>query len=297
MKKLLTIMTIAVVSLIGITSVNAATVNYNFKQYRVQFYNLGTGVSNWTSYVNFDTSTPISNGYGVSGIAVKFGSTSKFNAGQSYRVVIDTAWQPIAALNNTGKNVDHTNCLGTLTTSNWDANASRIQSCEYVGFTLVPNSTRIRYMYDITPSTTVEGLQFNIYFSGTEETTYINVKTTSYITTGEDITGAIEEQTTIITNVIEDSIDDLMNATHEYETEDITGEVEDEHEKQQDILDSLDDSYIESGTWEAVGDILTENRGEWLMQKISFTAQMHQKIFTMIITVLSLGIIKMVLGR
>lgn len=290
-------MTIAVVSLIGITSVKAAEVNYNFKQYRVQYYNLGTGVSNWTSYVNFDTSTPISNGYGVSGIAVKFGSTSKFNAGQSYRVVIDTAWQPVAALNNTGKNVDHTNCLGTLTTSNWDANASRIQSCDYVGFTLVPNSTRIRYMYDITPSTTVEGLQFNIYFSGTEETTYINVKTTSYITTGEDITGAIEEQTTIITNVIEDSIQDLIDITHEYETEDISEQVEDEHEKQQEILENLDDSYIESNLWDEVGNIFSASRGEWLMEKLNFTAQMHTKIMTMIITILSLGIIKMVLGR
>lgn len=100
-----------------------------------------------------------------------------------------------------------------------------------------------------------------------------------------------------IVNAIENIDITIEDITHEYETEDITNQVEQEQTKQEQILESLDDSYIESLEWRDIGNILTENRGEWLMNKLTMSSQIHMKIYTMIITVLGLGIIKMVLGR
>ena len=301
MKKLLTIMTIMIISLIGITSVKAQEINYNFKQYRVQYYNLGNGTSAWTSYVNFNTATNISNGYGVSGIAVKFGYSSKFQAGTKYRVIIDIAWQPQDAVDYTAKNVDHTNCLGTLTTNNWSADASRIESCDYIGYSPVPNSTRIKYVYDIVPAVTVEGIQFNVYYNGTAEVSYINVKTTSSITTGEDISGAINEQTIVlseeiqqigidITTVIEESIGDIMDATHEYEEEDITDQVEDLHDAEQSIHQNVQiDNLIQIG--------LDTNARTFIWETIGALVIYNYWFGAILFGLLSIGVCKLILNR
>lgn len=194
---------------------NASTADYTFKQYRVQYYSLSTGDSYWTNATAFGTSTPFNSGYGVSAIAPRFGWSSKFQAGTNYRVVVEAGFSPSSNIPISFLNIADFNCYGSTSTSSWSADASLIATCDYLGATRVPNSNHVKYVFDITTLSTIIGLQFNIYFAGTSEVNAVNVYTKSIITYGEDLSGAINEQTIIIQDEIEKSTTEIIDAITE----------------------------------------------------------------------------------
>lgn len=184
--------------------VKADTINYTYKKYRIQQYSLGQGNSWFSNVTDFGTSTALGTDQGVSMISARFGYSTKFNSGQTYRVVVESGWSPSSTIPNVALNVDHVNCYGSTSTSSWSADSTLISDCNFVGVSRVPNSNHVKYIIDIVPLQTIIGIQFNIYLGGTDAINSVNVYTKSTITTGEDITGAIDEQTIIIENEFED---------------------------------------------------------------------------------------------
>ena len=180
----------------GIMRVNAASVDYTYKKYRIRYYSLATGDDALTPVTDMGTRTELSNDYGVSMVSARFGWSSRFQAGTTYRVTIDTGFAP-SSIESSFLNVDDFICLGSSTTSSWDAQQNLISTCNFIGSSL-NNSGRINYIFDITPLSNVQGIQFNIYYGVTEEVSAVNVRPTSTITYGDDPTGAINEQTIII---------------------------------------------------------------------------------------------------
>lgn len=198
--------------LCGGLETKAATADYTYKQYRVQYYSLATGDSAWTSWSTFGTSSSLSNDYGVSAIATRFGWSSKFQAGTSYRVVIEAGYSPSSSIPISFLELTNFNCYGSTTTGSWSSDASLISTCDFVGISRVTNSNHVKYIFDITPLSTIAGLQFNLYFGGTSQVSSVNVYAKSQITYGEDIGGAIEEQTIIIQEQIDNSTTEIIDA-------------------------------------------------------------------------------------
>lgn len=199
----------------GILRVKADTVNYTYKQYRVQYYSLGQGTTAWNSWTNFGTSSPFSDGYGVSSLAVRFGQSNDFTTGNTYRIVIDSGFSPQSERQYIS--YSGSSCYGSSSTSSWSN--VEIADCQYVGMADIPNSVHRKFVFDVTPSINYKGIQININFSGTAEIRGVNVYNTSTITTGPDITSAIDEQTLIIedgftdiTNIINQNNEELINA-------------------------------------------------------------------------------------
>ena len=178
--------------------VNASTVDYTYKKYRVRYYSLATGTDALTSVTDMGTRTELSSGYGVSMVSVRFGWSTKFQAGTTYHVVIDTGFAP-SSIETTFLNVDSFLCFGSSTTSSWDAQTSFISSCDFVGSSINGNN-RVNYVFNITPVADIQGIQFNIYFAITEQVSAVNVRPTSLVTYGDDPTGAINDQTIIMQN-------------------------------------------------------------------------------------------------
>lgn len=202
----------------GIMRVNAATITPTYKKYRVRYYSLATGDNALTSVTEMGTATQFSNDYGVEMVSARFGVTTKFQAGTTYRVTLDVGF---GGLENEFLYLDDFACFGSSTINSWDAQQSYISTCDYVGSS-INNNNRINYVFNITPQANVEGIQFNLYYGITEEVLAVNVRPTSTITYGEDPTGAINEQTIIIeqefeniTNVIEQNNQNLINSITE----------------------------------------------------------------------------------
>lgn len=176
--------------------VRADSVSYNYSQYRVQYYELGTGTTVWNSWQNFGTSSPLSSGYGVQSIATRFGFSSKFSANTTYRFEVESGFSPAETINETFINVNSTSCYGS-STSSWSNDATLID-CTFVGAIKVSGVNHVKYIFDVTPITNIYGVQFNIGFTGTSEVRSVNVYAKSSISTGPDITGAIDDQTIVI---------------------------------------------------------------------------------------------------
>lgn len=200
--------------------VSADSVSYNYSQYRVQYYELGTGTTVWNSWQNFGSSSPLSSGYGVSTVATRFGFSSKFSSNTTYRFEVETGFSPAETINETFLNVNNTSCYGS-STSSWSNDASLID-CSFVGAIKVSGVNHVKYIFDVTPISNIYGVQFNIGFSGTSEVRSVNVYAKSTISTGPDIGGAIDNQTIVIqeefdniTNIINQTNEDLINAITE----------------------------------------------------------------------------------
>lgn len=284
---------------IGIEKPKADTINYNYKQYRIQYYSLSQGTSAWNSWTNFGTSSPLSNGYGVSTLAVRFGYSTKFSNGTSYRVIIESGFSPQETINQTFLNVGNTTCAGS-STSTWSADTSLISSCTYIGAYRVSGTNHVKYVFDITPNANIYGFQFNIQVVGTSEVSSVNTYTKSTITSGADIEGAIEEQTIIIQDgindiqiTIENSIQDLIDNTHDY-----TGE-----DELEDTNDIIDDMYeLEDDLNELIGIQPWQLHIPTVSGSYNFIwtiVEIFRKgiIIDIITAVLVIGVIKMVLNR
>lgn len=200
--------------------VRADTISYNYSQYRVQYYGLGTGTNVWNSWQNFGTSSPLSSGYGVSTIATRFGYSSKFSSNTTYRFEVEAGFSPAESINETFLNVNNTSCYGS-STSSWSNDATLID-CSFVGAIKVSGVNHVKYIFDVTPISNIYGVQFNIGFSGTSEVRSVNVYAKSSISTGPDVGGAIDNQTIVIqeefdniTNIINQTNEDLINAITE----------------------------------------------------------------------------------
>lgn len=281
----------------------ADTLNYNYKKYRVQFYSLSSGGNPaWTDVTNFQTSTPLSNGYGVSAISVRIGTTSgsSFVAGTTYRVIVDTGLSPISEKQYLI--YDHTGCYGSANTTNWSADATKIADCELIGIQDVNNSVHRKFVYEITPAVSSGGIQFNIYFTGTAQFTSINVYNNTSVSYGPDIAGAIEEQTIIITEEIQNAVNDInitienvIDQEHEYtgqEEIDSTDYYVDQIEQsEQNILNNIVD--FATDPWNIEGDPTTL---AWIWNKVEIIF-LNSMVNTFFITILTLGAIKLILGR
>ena len=200
MKKLLKIITLVIVCSIGIISIKADNISYTYKKYRIQFYSLGQGTNAWTEWTDFGTSSTLSSGYGIQTTAVRLGNSTGFNAGNTYRIVIDLGISPSAEKQYVMYN--SSSCYGTTSTSTWSN--TQINDCEYIGMNDVNNSVHRKMIFDVTPTTNVQGIQINIGWSGTAEIGSVNVYNTTTITTGPDITGAIDDQTIVIQEEFEE---------------------------------------------------------------------------------------------
>ena len=194
--------------------IKAETINYTYKQYRVQFVSLSQGTEAWANWETFQTSTVLSNGYGVNTIAIRLGYNT-FKAGQTYRVTIDTGMSPVEEKNLTQYNGFE--CYGSTSTSNWNNNAGNVQ-CQFITSINTTNTVHKKYIFDITPTVNIQGIQINISIRGTAEISSVNVYNNTTITTGPDITNAIDEQTTILENVITQTNEELINVITEQNT-------------------------------------------------------------------------------
>lgn len=195
-------------------------------------------------------------------------------------------------------------CKTTVINKNTDGNqkGALANNCNATGST----SSLITKTFKIEEGTTITGLRTLAYYCFYDENmTAIGTRTQ---TSASQITipnGAKFIRFQVQNNVYDyasiyqcmSNTDAILDQDHTYNKEDISDKVNNEHNKQQEILENIDDSYIESQEWEEIGNILNSSRGEWLMQKLNTTGQMHQKVFLMLTTVLALGIIKMILGR
>lgn len=197
----------------GGLELKAATIDYNYRQYRVQYYSLSQGTSTWTSWTNFGTSSPLSSGYGVSTLAVRFGYSTKFTSGTSYRFIVESGFSPSATINETFLNINNTSCYGS-STSTWSNDASLL-TCDFVGALRVTGTNHVKYVFDVTPMANIYGVQFNIGFAGTSEVSSVNTYTKSSISYGEDVSGAINEQTIIIQDEIHNSTTEIIDAITE----------------------------------------------------------------------------------
>lgn len=298
-KILIGITLIAILLGLKAPQIKADTITPTYKQYRVQYFQLSTGTNVWTSWTNLNTSTPFSNGYGVSVIATRFGYSTKYNAGQTYRIIIESGWSPSSIVNDF-MNINTFSCYGSnaATSSSWSNDASLLTSCTYVGATRVSGTNHVRYIFDIEPYATIGGVQINISYGRTEEVNAVNVYTKSQIITGTDIGSQIEEQTVIIQEgfidlgiTIQENIEEIIDKDHIYDTEDITPQVEALEYQQEQIEDYMNLNtqnkfilywngdaiqYI----WNFIGRLLLN---EWL-----------EMIF---MSVFALGIMKLILGR
>lgn len=205
--------------------VKADSVSYNYSQYRTQYYQLSSGTSAWNSWTNFGTSTALSNGYGVSTIAFRFGLSQKFQPNTNYRVVIEVGYSPSSTIDDTFVNVEFPiSCAGS-STSSWSSDTSLIESCTYLGAIKVSGTNHVKYVIDVVPTLAIYGFQFNLSFVGTSEVSSLRAHTSSEILTGNDVGSVIEEQTLIIqdgftdiTNIINQTNEDLINAITESNT-------------------------------------------------------------------------------
>lgn len=202
----------------GIMRVNAAEINYT-GQFRLQYFSLATGDSALTNVGPFNTGQTLSSGYGVSKVIARYYGTT-YTSGTTYRVATVVGFAPSEIASNY-RNIESIGCFGTTSSSNWNADNTLVE-CSIVGVGQIPNTNRIKYIVDITPNSNIQGLQFNINYAITEEVRTVNVYTASTITTGPDITSAIDDQTIIIqeefeniTNVIEQNNQNLINSITE----------------------------------------------------------------------------------
>lgn len=190
----------------GNLNVNAEEVNFTYGKWRA---NNG---SSWTSVNDFGTNvTSIT----LNGISSRFGWSTKFQAGTTYRVVIDSGFasytiasEDIGVLSPTS-----VSCYGSTSTSSWSADSSLIANCDYIGASRVTNSNHVKYIIDITPLSTIIGLQVNIIYDTNDRYTLssVNVYNSSSITYGESVSGAIDEQTITIQNEFNDLEQTIIN--------------------------------------------------------------------------------------
>lgn len=300
-KKIGIIIIATIILLVG-TTVKAEEINYNYKQYRLQ-YHMGT-TDTWIGPYDFGTSTNTTSYDYIKAFAGRFGYTTKYTANKKYRITMEVGYSPInSAISNgyTSLTQENISCYGS-TTSSWSANASLIDECEYIGATRVGSTNHIRYIIDVVPNASIYGIQINVSLPTLPPygINSFNIYNASTVKTGEDITGAIDQQTIIIQNEIENieqtiiqNNEELINAIdqdHEYETETIDDKV-DQYENQQEQINN----NINLTTNNDQLQILWNGRvmqyiWDWLELIIS-------PINGLIKSILALGIIKLILGR
>ena len=200
----------------GKLRVKADTLSYDFNSYAVR--DNGT----WTSHQSFGNnfSSKVMNG-----VSIRLGVNNQFRAGTTYRIIymvgfsnIDIALEDILVLQPTD-----VNCYGSVNYSSWSSDSGLIATCNYIGASRVPNTTTIRYILEFSPVQNIKGYQTNIIFSNSRYTlSSTNVYTTTNITYPSDVSGTINEQTTIIqnefndlSNTITENNNNLINAITE----------------------------------------------------------------------------------
>ena len=203
----------------GKLRVKADTLTYDFNSYAVR--DNGT----WSSHQSFGNnfSSKVMNG-----VSIRLGVNNQFRAGTTYRVIymvgfsnIDIALEDILVLQPTD-----VNCYGSINYSSWSSDSGLIATCNYIGASRVPNTTTIRYIVEFSPVQNIKGYQTNIIFSNSRYTlSSTNVYTTTNITYPSDVSGTINEQTTIIqnefndlSNTITENNENLINAITENNT-------------------------------------------------------------------------------
>ena len=207
---ILTIPIVVIINLIGIISVKAETVNFTYGKWRAN--DNGT----WTSVENFGTNQERIT---LNGISARFGWSTKFQAGTTYRVVIESGFKLFdVAISDIGVLTPiSVNCFGSTSTSSWSADSSLIANCDYIGATKVANSNHVKYVIDITPLSTIIGLQVNINYDSNDRymLTSVNTYTSSAITYGESISSVIDEQTITIVNNNNENTQEIINNQNE----------------------------------------------------------------------------------
>ena len=207
---ILTIPIMVIINLIGLISVKAETVNYTYGKWRAN--NNGT----WTSVENFGTNQERVT---LNAISARFGWSTKFQAGTTYRVVIESGFKLFdVAISDIGVLIPiSVNCFGSTSTSSWSADSSLIANCDYIGATKVANSNHVKYIIDITPLSTIIGLQVNINYDSNDRymLSSVNTYTSSNITYGESISSVIDEQTVTIVNNQNENTQEIINNQNE----------------------------------------------------------------------------------
>ena len=186
--------------------VNAEEVNYSYGKWRAN--NNGT----WTGPDDFGTNA---SSVILNGISARFGWSTKFQAGTTYRMVVESGFASytIASEDIGVLSPISVNCYGSTSTGSWSADASLIANCDYIGATRVTNSNHVKYIIDITPLSTIIGLQVNINYDSNDRYTLssVNVYKSSSISYGESVSGAIDEQTIVIQNEFNDLEQTIIN--------------------------------------------------------------------------------------
>ena len=207
---ILTIPIVVIINLIGLISVKAETVNYTYGKWRAN--DNGT----WTSVENFGTNQER---IILNGISARFGWSTKFQAGTTYRVVVESGFKLFdVAISDIGVLTPvSVSCYGSTSTSSWSADSSLIANCDYIGATKVANSNHVKYVIDITPLSTIIGLQVNISYDSNDRymLTSVNTYTNSEITYGESISSVIDEQTITIVNNNNENTQEIINNQNE----------------------------------------------------------------------------------
>lgn len=300
-KKIGIIIITTIILLVG-TTVKAEEINYNYKQYRLQ-YHMGTN-DTWIGPYDFGTSTNTTSYDYIKAFAGRFGYTTKYTANKKYRITMEVGYSPInSAISNgyTSLTQENISCYGS-STSSWSANASLIDECEYIGATRVGTTNHIRYIIDVVPNASIYGIQINVSLPTLPPygINSFNIYNASTVKTGEDITGAIDQQTIIIQNEIDDieqiiiqNNEELINAIdqdHEYTTETIDDKVN-QYENQQEQINNNINLTTDNGQ-------LTIWWGASAMSMIwNLVAILIAPITIYYTSYLALGIIRLILGR
>ena len=292
---------------IGIISIKAEAVNYTYGQYNVQ-YHMGNSDA-WVGATNFNTGTTTTSYDYIKKLSIRLGYSNKYSAGVNYTITIETGYSPInSALNNNYLDGSNFDCYGVNQISSWSPNASYVSQCSYVGATRVPNTNHVKYVYNITLTSAIQGIQININLPYDEVSGYginsVNVYTKTAITYGENITGAIEEQTIIlenaineietnITNVIENSLEDILGQDHAYRTENPAGPSQAENET---LTETITDYFDDLDTGFEYHITIPTGAAQFIWYIIDRITAI-EAIRTLIISILCLGLVKMILNR
>lgn len=198
-------------SWLSIMRVNADSFDYTLGQYRLQ-YHMGNS-NTWIGPYDFNTSTDTSSYDYIKAFAVRLGNSNKFVGMREYTVSIEVGFSPIGnAINNAYTAPTSFSCSGSTSLSSWSADSSKVDSCEFVGATRVGSTNHIKYIYKIKMKQDIVGIQINInlYDNPPYGVNGFNVYKNTSITFGEDVSGAIDNQTIIIQNEI-NNLEDVIN--------------------------------------------------------------------------------------
>ena len=297
------------------TRVKASTqsVNYSSVSYRVFWYYLDDrGILNedYTNYTNGGTGTSLGDEYDYYPYAFNtrlFMGNNTLSANRTYSIMFTYTFSPQNAnfYDDFPKNLQWS-ITGNTTSSASGANEDYISNYNVRVSPTCPTCARYRVYLTVTPSTDIKFIQLNMRIKGNQseeelkyDFNYFNLPTGSeYISinynTDESVI-VIQEQTQIIKQQTEQIID-IMNGDYEFNqnaSETIPGQetIDDYTDEEVELLDGL--------TFEVEEAEVTINpyASSFIWEIVNRLRGMSGKIVLLFTSILSLGLIKMVLNR